>query len=223
MAAPDGKNYEYVSSASGVSVYSNINPNASQPAGSVYTYTLYFTAPFLNDLAAGGIDILNFFDPSYLISAFGQQNHQITNVSVNPTANNTLTIKFTSSSPAIVEAATIIIGVILAIVIPGIGAIVGAILVFLGAAGLVLGAIIATVESPFVAIGKGLGPLAPIALAAGVGLVLYAGYKYIKDKGFRGDINKGAGKAYGAGRSLAKKGYSASKKAVGAAREHYGN
>jgi len=103
----------YQTKVQGIPVTSNVDPSVAQPHGSVYTHTISFNLPFVNYLAAAGLDLDKL--ATQLVSGFSAQGATITNASIATPDDYTVVIKYTATSPPVLLAIGVVL-VVLAVI-----------------------------------------------------------------------------------------------------------
>ena len=98
----------------GVTTYSNVPYNQSQPYGTQYTHTIHFSAPYLNYLYEAGLTLDQVL--SNFVSELEGKGYHTWNQSYSTPNDTTLVITYTASSPQVLIALIVLMAVIAIIV-----------------------------------------------------------------------------------------------------------
>ena len=94
----------------GVTTYSNVPYNQSQPYGTEYTHTIHFNVPFMNYLYEAGLTLDQVL--SNFVSELEGKGYHTWNQSYSTPDDYTLVIKYTASSPPVLIAIIVLLAVI---------------------------------------------------------------------------------------------------------------
>ena len=94
----------------GVTTYSNVPYNQSQPYGTEYTHTIHFNVPFMNYLYEVGLTLDQVL--SNFVSELEGKGYHTWNQSYSTPDEYTLVIKYTASSPPVLIAIIVLLAVI---------------------------------------------------------------------------------------------------------------
>lgn len=95
---------------SGVSTYSNVPYNQSQPYGTQYTHTINFSVPYVNYLYEAGLTLDQVLQ-NFVSELEGKGNHTW-NQSISAPNDKTIVIQYTASSPAVLIAIIVLVAIL---------------------------------------------------------------------------------------------------------------
>jgi len=100
----------YTTKIQGITLTSNVDPNQPQPPKSHYVYDIHFSVPFVNYIADWESQQIAW--AANLTSSLASGGHTISHVAFSAPDNTTLRVEFDASSPPVLVAIAVILGII---------------------------------------------------------------------------------------------------------------